>query len=223
MDTNQGLSIVVDDHPLLDAAAFLATWPQPLGQLDGSAVRRFFAQKADAPLSTDADIKAPVRDLLRWSPPQQRGFKPTGRSKPASEYLLKALDKGWLSPEKGINPAVDACNVVSLHSGLPISVVDADLATPPWRLGLCEPGTTYVFNPSGQVIDVGGLISLWDQEGPCAGPVKDSQRTKTHEGTTRTLSVIWGTRELPGRTAAALQWYRALHEELGATVQMLRG
>jgi hypothetical protein len=48
--------------------------------------------------------------------------------------------------------------------------------------------------------------------------VKDAQRTKTHEGTTRTLCVVWGTHALPGRTAAAVSWYREVLGQVGATV-----
>ena len=201
--------IPVDPHPLLDAAVFRTTWPAPLGEVDASGPRAFFAPGAPAPLQADEAVRGAVRDLLRAG-----GFKPTGRSKPASEYLLKAREEGWL--QGGINAAVDACNAVSLHSGLPITVVDAELATPPWRLGLCPPGTSYVFNPSGQVIDIGGLLALFDAQGPCGGPVKDSQRTKTHAGTRRTLTVIWGTTALPGRTAAARAWYAELHRGMGA-------
>jgi hypothetical protein len=73
---------------------------------------------------------------------------------------------------------------------------------------------------SGQEIDVGGLICLHDGLGPCGGPVKDSQRTKTHDGTTRTLSIVWGTTQLPGRTEATARWYGALLEGLGAQVQI---
>ena len=39
------------------------------------------------------------------------GYKPTGRGKPASEYLVKAAGNGKLG---AINLAVDSCNVVSL-------------------------------------------------------------------------------------------------------------
>lgn len=202
--------LTLDPHPLLDAVAFTSTWPGPLGGLDAPSLRTFFAPGAAAPLQADDVVRAAVRELLR-----QGGFKPTGRSKPASEYLVKAVEEGWLSPARGINACVDACNAVSLHSGLPISVVDLDLARPPLRLATCPPGTRYVFNPSGQEIDLGGLICLWDAEGPCGGPVKDSQRTKTHEGTTRTLTVIWGSAALPGRTQAAWEWHDTLLRGLG--------
>ena len=203
--------LTVDPHPLLDAVVFTSTWPLPLAQVDPGPARAFLSASAAAPLQVDDEVRAAVRDLLRHG-----GFKPTGRSKPAREYLVKAVEEGWLSPASGINACVDACNAVSLHSGLPISVVDADLARPPYRLAICPRGTGYVFNPSGQQIDLGGLLCLWDAEGPCGGPVKDSQRTKTHDGTVRTLTVIWGTGALSGRTQATWAWYRALLEAMGA-------
>src|SRR5260370_33969776 len=81
-----------------------------------------------APFRSDDAVRDRVRALLR-----QGGFKPTGRSKPASEDLLKAVGEGRLA---SINLAVDACNDGSLHSGLPISVVDRDRALPPVRVGV---------------------------------------------------------------------------------------
>jgi len=203
-----------DDYPSLDIRAFLTEFPAPLGDCEvPGSLRAFFASDASPPVHVKAPegTKAAVRDLLR-----ARGYKPTGRGKPASEYLHKAIEKGWFSPDKGINLAVDACNVASLHSGLPISVIDADLAPLPWAIAACPPGTEYVFNPSGQVIRVDHLLTLHDAEGPCAGPVKDSQRTKTHDATRRTLSVIWGTAALPGHAEATESWYRALLDATSA-------
>lgn len=208
--------LALDPHPLLDAVVFRSRWPAPLQELDAPQARSFFASSASAPLSADDEVRGAIRELLR-----QGGFKPTGRSKPASEYLLKAVAEGWLSPTSGINPAVDVCNAVSLHSGLPISVVDAELGPGPWRLGLCPVGTSYVFNPSGQVLDLGGLLALHDGEGPCGSPVKDSQRTKTHGGTRETLTVIWGTRALPGRSEATLRWYLELLAALGVESEVM--
>lgn len=201
-----------DPHPLLEAACFTTTFSAPLGELaTAPEVLSLFSLAASAPMSSDDEVRGAVRDLLRAG-----GFKPTGRSKPASEYLIRAAGEGALG---SINVAVDVCNAVSLHSGLPISVVDLDRAAAPLRLAVCPKGAEYVFNATGQVIDVGGLLSLWDAEGPCAGPVKDSQRTKTHAGTTRTLSVVWGTTQLPGRAAKAARWYRDLLEAAGARTE----
>src|SRR5207302_8712436 len=117
---------------------------------------------------------------------------------------IKAVEEGRLT---SINVAVDVCNAVSLHSGLPISVVDLDRARPPLRVGVAPAGASYVFNASGQVIDLGGLLCLFDAEGPCGNAVKDAQRTKTTADTTRTLSLVWGTTALPGRAAQAVAWY----------------
>lgn len=142
------------------------------------------------------------------------GYKPTGRGKPASEYLVRAAEDGSLGP---INVAVDACNVVSLHSGFPISVVDAERSRPPFRIAVAEPGARYVFNRTGQEIDLGGLVCLFDAEGACANAVKDSQRTKTHEHTTSTVSVIWGVAGHEARLTRAVEWYRSLLHDAGAT------
>ncbi len=202
--------LTVDPHPLLDAAAFTTTFPSPMDTLGRvEALTALLRLDAPAPLSADDAVRTAVRDLLRHG-----GYKPTGRGKPASEYLVRAVGEGALS---SINAAVDACNAVSLHSGLPISVVDLARAQGPFRLGLAPAGATYVFNASGQTIDVEGLLCLFDAEGPCANAVKDAQRTKTTPATTQTLTVIWGTSALPGRTAKTLAWYRDVLTALGAT------
>ena len=207
--------ISLDDHPLLDLKAFVTILPATLEQVvPTEALVDLLSTDVAAPLQSDDDVRAAVRDLLR-----QGGFKPTGRSKPASEFLIRAVGEGTLS---SINLAVDACNVVSLHSGLPISVVDGDLVRPPLRVGIAPPGTSYVFNPSGQTIDVAGLLCLFDADGPCANAVKDSQRTKTSAGTSRTLTLIWGTTQLPGRAAEAEAWYHGLLESQGATIEPCR-
>jgi DNA/RNA-binding domain of Phe-tRNA-synthetase-like protein len=206
--------LTVEAHPLLDVVAFTTTFPGPIGELTGSdALARLLGLDAGAPMQADDAVRAAVRELLRHG-----GYKPTGRGKPASEYLVRAAGEGQLG---SINAAVDACNAVSLHSGLPVSVVDLDRAAAPLRIAIAPPGTRYLFNASGQEIDIAGLIVLADAAGPCAGPVKDSHRTKTHAGTTRTLSVIWGTRALPGRSAAAAAWYRDLLAGLGATTEIV--
>ena len=201
--------IALDPHPLLDAGVFLTTFQAPVGELDALPwLSAMLSADAAAPLRSDDRVRAAVRDLLRHG-----GFKPTGRSKPASEYLLRAATEGRL---ESINPAVDANNAVSLHSGLPVSVLDLDLACEPFRIGIAPTGASYVFNASEQVIDVAGLVCLMDAQGPCANAVKDAQRTKTRASTTRTLSIVWGTRVLGDRTAVTVAWYRTLLQRAGA-------
>jgi len=204
--------LTLDAHPLLDAVAFEATFPAPLSRLPSPDwLLALLKPDASAPLSADDAVRGAVRDLLRHG-----GYKPTGRGKPASEYLVRAAGEGTLG---AINAAVDACNAVSLHSGLPISVVDLERARAPMRVGVAPPDTSYVFNASGQSIDLGGLLCLFDAEGPCANAVKDAQRTKTNGDTRRTLTVVWGTHALPGRAGRAFGWYREVLERLGAVVE----
>jgi DNA/RNA-binding domain of Phe-tRNA-synthetase-like protein len=204
--------VAVEPHPVLEPYVFTAAFPRPLGALESPEwLAVGLAADAEAPLERSEDVRAAVRALLRHG-----GYKPTGRGKPASEYLVRAAGDGAL---RSINPAVDACNVVSLHSGLPISVVDPDRTSPPLRIGIAGADTRYVFNASGQEIRLDGLLCLHDGQGPCANGVKDSQRTKTDDASTRTLSVIWGTTEFPGRAARAGAWYRELLERLGAATE----
>jgi DNA/RNA-binding domain of Phe-tRNA-synthetase-like protein len=204
--------LTVDSHPELDLGAFVTTFAQPLGELPSPDwLLDLLRHDTDAPVSRSEEIRVAVRDLLRHG-----GYKPTGRGKPASEYLVRAAEQGKLG---SINAAVDCCNAVSLHSGLPISLVDLDLANAPFRVGLADPESRYIFNASGQEIRVGGLLCLHDTDGPCANAVKDAQRTKTHDGTKRTLSCVWGTNRLEGRAAEVTMWYRVILERLGARTE----
>jgi DNA/RNA-binding domain of Phe-tRNA-synthetase-like protein len=203
--------IAVEPHPLLDAAWFVTRFAAPLGSLPaGEEIRALLRPGAVAPLASDESVRAAVRDLLRAG-----GYKPTGRGKPSAEYLVRAVADDALS---AINLAVDAGNAVSLHSGLPISVVDLDRTRPPLRIAVAGEGARYVFNAAGQEIDLAGLICLHDADCPCANAVKDAQRTKTGAESRRTLSIVWGTRALAGRTAETERWYRALLQSAGASV-----
>ena len=197
------LTITVDSHPLLEVSAFVTRVSRTTALLETPADTVGLTTRAGrAPLATSDEVRSAVRDLLR-----QGGFKPAGRSKPASEYLAAAFAEDRFPR---INALVDTCNVVSLHAGLPISLVDADRLEGALAIRVAPPGTTYVFNPAGQVIDAGGLLCLYDAQGPTGTPVKDAQRTKTSDDTRCTLSIVWGTRALPGRAAAAARWYREL-------------
>ena len=203
--------IAIAPHPLLDLWAFTCELPGPLAAVASPPELLALLDLATpAPLSSSDDVRQKIRALLKAG-----GFKPTGRSKPASEYLLAA------APLRSINLAVDACNAVSLHSGLPISVVDLERVRPPLAVDLAAAGSSYVFNASGQVIDVAKLLCLIDAGGPCANAVKDAQRSKTDGDTRRTLSLLWSSRELPGRGEAACRWYRDLLAAAGARAAMV--
>jgi DNA/RNA-binding domain of Phe-tRNA-synthetase-like protein len=206
------VELAVDPHPLLDLYAFETTFPRPIAEIESPAwLVGALALDAESPFAFDDGVRTDVRDVLRTA-----GYKPTGRGKPASEYLRRAAAEGKLGP---INLPVDACNVVSLHSVLPISVVDLELVRPPLHVAIAAADATFVFNASGQEIRVGGLLCLHDADGPCANAVKDSQRTKTRPETTRTLSLIWGAKAHAERTERAGDWYRELLERVGATTR----
>jgi DNA/RNA-binding domain of Phe-tRNA-synthetase-like protein len=197
-------------HPLLEPAILDCTLSSPLGELVPSPeLLQGLSLDFEGPLATDDEVKGSVRKLLRHA-----GFKPSGRNKPASEYLIKAAEKGFLG---SINLVVDVCNVVSLHSGLPISVVDLDRTEGDLAIGIGE--GDYVFNPAGQELRLDGLLCLRDAQGWCANSVKDSQRTKTTDHTLRALYVVWGTTALPGRAAQAADWATSLLELAGVHVE----
>src|SRR5438552_10110355 len=125
--------LTIEAHPLLDLRAFVTRFPRPLGEMASSpGPQVLLSLEAAVPLRTDEIVRDAVRRMLRHS-----GFRPAGRSKPASEYLLKAIAEAQLT---SINLAVAICNIVSLHSGLPISVVDMDRGQEPFRVAVAPAG-----------------------------------------------------------------------------------
>lgn len=212
--------LTVAPHPLLSLAAFEATFAAPLSELPVNTEVDRLLDVADregprgATFLIDDTVRGAVRDVLRAG-----GFKPTGRNKPSSEYLGAAVERG---PMPRINLPVDAANAVSRHGGLPISVVDADRLEGAAIVRNGAVGESYVFNASGQVIDVEGLVGLSDAQGACANAVKDAQRTKTHAGTRRVWVLVWGSRALtsPGQpTSIALaSWMASLIAAAGGAV-----
>ncbi|MDB4970911.1 MAG: hypothetical protein JWN44_6600 [Myxococcales bacterium] len=204
--------LTVEPHPHLELGAFVTRFPAALGSVAVPEwVGALLALDAAAPFSADDSVRAAVRDVLRAF-----GYKPTGRGKPASEYLIRAVGEKALS---SINLAVDMNNAVSLHSGLPVSAVDLDRVRGPLRVAVAQAGAEYVFNAGGQVIQVAGLPCLFDAEGACANAVKDAQRTKTTPETRATLSLVWGARVLGERTRRVTEWYREMVERAGGRTE----
>jgi DNA/RNA-binding domain of Phe-tRNA-synthetase-like protein len=127
-----------------------------------------------------------VRSLLRHGK-----FKPTGRSKPASEYLAIAAAEGRFPT---INNLVDVANWLSFESRLPISLIDRDRAGPgTFVVRRGRSGESYVFNESGHAIDLVDLllVATRPDDRPCANPVKDAMWTKVTDETTRVLAVVY--------------------------------
>ena len=108
-----------------------------------------------------------------------------------------------------INAAVDACNAVSYHTGLPISVVDIARTSGPLRVAVPAEGS-YVFNASGQEIRVDGLLAS------STGPKPHRERRQGqpwHEDVARDPGDPErrvGSRDAPGHARAALEWYASV-------------
>jgi DNA/RNA-binding domain of Phe-tRNA-synthetase-like protein len=137
----------------------------------------------------DPGRKAAVRSMLRFG-----SYKPAGRSKPSSEYLLAAA----LSEEFPlVNAVVDINNGVSLRFGYPASVFDISSSGAEFLLRRGRPCESYVFNRSGQSIDLRDLLCVCgrgsDAESwiPIGNPVKDSMATKVFESARDIAAVLY--------------------------------
>ncbi len=194
------VSLAVAPHPLLDLRAFVTTLSADAPRESPDWLVAELAPERAAGVTDE--VRARVRDLLRHG-----GYKPTGRGKPASEYLLRGAPR--------IHLLVDLCNAVSLASGLPCSVVDLDRLSAPLSVAIAQEGAKYVFNASGQEIDLEGLLCLCDAAGPAANAVKDSQRSKTSVATARGLCLVWGPRALGALAEHTEARYRELTERAG--------
>jgi DNA/RNA-binding domain of Phe-tRNA-synthetase-like protein len=139
------------------------------------------------------EMRQRVRRMLRYGK-----YKPSGRSKPASEFLLRAALDGSFPLVSG---PVDVNNIVSLESGFPGSIFDADLSGRHLLLRRGAPGESYVFNSSGQSIDLEDLLLVCRlTEGgwkPCGNPVKDSMATKIRPETRDVIAVLYAPADEP--------------------------
>jgi len=118
--TMSSLPITIDEHPLLDAGAFTTTFPRTLGEMETpSPIRDLLQAGAAAPMASSDEVRKLVRDLLRHG-----GYKPTGRGKPASEYLIGAT--GF--PHVYFPSATDAHQAIPvvIQGGESLSRIDID-------------------------------------------------------------------------------------------------
>ncbi|MGE4602509.1 MAG: phenylalanine--tRNA ligase beta subunit-related protein [Planctomycetota bacterium] len=212
MDSADPLIIELASHRYLDPVAIRVELSAPQGDTSPEWLQRLLIPQA--PIDAIADeCKKAVRQLLRHG-----GYRPAGRGKPSSEWLVKTASEGKLS---SIYPLVDAGNAASLSVGIPLSVVDLDRVAAPLEISLGLDGEKYVFNRSGQEIDIAGLLCLRDASGACASAVKDSQRSKTDAATSSALILIWGTCELPGASGRLAARVRELLERLGGFCEVV--
>jgi DNA/RNA-binding domain of Phe-tRNA-synthetase-like protein len=170
--------------------------------------------RAGGPEFVPASRKAAVRGMLRHG-----SYKPAGRSKPSSEYLLAAALAGEFPT---VNGPVDVNNGISLECGFPASIFDTDLSGLELFLRRGKQGESYEFNRSGQTISLEDLLCVCrkvDGEWvPCGNPVKDCMATKVSSSTTRAVAVIFAPADepLPVLRAAAERYAGLLSSHCGA-------
>ncbi len=126
-----------------------------------------------------------IRSLLKTF-----GFHPSGRSRPASEYLFKDLtNRGGFNY---INNIVDINNHISLKYKLPISVFDLDKSGFELCLRVGGDSEEYVFNKEGQILSLKKLLLVAKTGAEAIGtPVKDSQATKVFESTNKIAFFVY--------------------------------
>jgi DNA/RNA-binding domain of Phe-tRNA-synthetase-like protein len=162
-----------------------------------------------------ANVKEGVRQMLRHG-----GFRPSGRNKPASEYLAQAAREGRFPR---INNLVDINNLVSLESGLPISMLDLKTVGDAVELRYGREGEKYVFNSTGQEIELEGLVCACRVEGasnvPMGNPVKDSMVGKLKETTSSVIGVVYGATTVVNEAMmrGVLERFAALLRDFGGT------
>lgn len=142
------------------------------------------------PLAFPESVRSAIRDVLRVG-----GYKPSGRGKPASEFLYAAACERGLPV---VNNLVDINNLASLVTGLPISMFDADKLATPALVRFGRPGESYIFNVSGQSMDVAGIpvICRAASDEPVGNAVKDSMLAKVGPATSNVLAVVYGSNKL---------------------------
>jgi DNA/RNA-binding domain of Phe-tRNA-synthetase-like protein len=159
--------------------------------------------------------KAAVRDLLRHGK-----YKPAGRGRPSSEYLLAAaLEEDFPL----VNGPVDANNAVSLEWGYPASIFDVATTGRELLIKRGRPEDRYVFNRGGQEIELEDLLCAWRRRGDgsweaCGNPVKDAMATKVFEDCRELVAVVYAPADdEKGRLeACAARFREILESECGA-------
>ncbi len=192
-------------------------------------LKRWVQRRATAELEAGEEaLRKGSRDILR-----NGKYKPTGRGKPASEYLVRAAKAGDFPR---INGPVDANNLVSLQHCVAVSLWDQHLAGhAEYEVRLGSEDEQYVFNPAGQTLRLRDLVCgcVLADEGesrPVVTPIKDGLATKIRPETTHVAGCIYyplaagSALHLEEITAAFFGWLRQCGEAVsGATAVALPG
>lgn len=178
----------------------------------GHALAELVQQRATSELEAQAEARRLAsREMLRMP-----RYKPTGRSKPASEYLLRVARGGDFP---SISGPVDINNYLSLRYMVPISLWDlARAESCRFELRWGRENESYVFNSAGQELALSDLVcgcALDDASSasrPIVTPVKDSLATKLDSDSRDLAGLVYyplaagSTRELGHITEEFAAW-----------------
>ena len=119
------------------------------------------------------------------------GIDPT-KDRPSAEALIRRVLRG--KPFPAVNNLVDAYNVASMRSAIPLAAFDMDAISWPLVLRFSRPGEIFLGIGMSKPVELTGKeIVISDREGPIAiYPHRDSDRTKITLSTVRALIVACG-------------------------------
>ena len=130
----------------------------------------------------------------------QLDIDPT-KTRPSSEALLRRVLQGKGLPQ--VNPAVDVCNLCSLHHQLPLGLYDRDLVKGSVRVRIGREGEGYP-GIRKQWVNLNGRLLLADDEGAFGAPTSDSLRTAITAKTKALLVVVFCPLERSGADLSAV-------------------
>jgi DNA/RNA-binding domain of Phe-tRNA-synthetase-like protein len=148
------------------------------------------------PLLAEAEAK------VRISPPVESGavrtmYKKVGidptKTRPSNEALLRRVRKGDAIPR--INSAVDIVNWCSLEFQLPYGLYDAAKIAGAVTMRRGADGERYAGIRKDDV-NVGGRITVADDQGPFGNPTSDSARTMVTPATSELLVIVYAPVEM---------------------------
>src|SRR5918993_5039812 len=115
------------------------------------------------------------------------GIDPT-KTRPSNEALLRRVRKGGTIPR--INSAVDIVNWCSLEFQVPYGLYDFSKVSGPVTMRLGADGESYAGIRKDDV-NVGGRITVADDDGAFGNPTSDSARTMVTPSATELLIVVY--------------------------------
>jgi DNA/RNA-binding domain of Phe-tRNA-synthetase-like protein len=197
-------------HVTIELAGWTLLWaelePHPIDECVLAKMREDAGASARAAFSTEPLAAHPtvaaVRLLFR-----RAGCDPT-RYRPASEALLRRLLKGEAMP--AVHPLVDLGNCVSAALAVPVCVMDADRAAPPFTFRAGRSGE--------EMLSLKGPFRcedkplLLDSVGPADVPITGADRVRVSEHTRRASLIAY----LPTATVPAVLAEDALRRVLAA-------